>query len=94
MLIKFHNNQLPAPCVSIASTTIEMLQWTQTKNGIGTITHKKKYNLDKHKDCYTYVVKYDNEINLLKNIEPYLIIETKRKRTRLIINEYKNKTVP
>lgn len=74
MLIKFHNNQLPAPCVSITSTTIEMLKWIQLKTCIGTITHKKNYNLDKHKECYTYVVKHDNAINLLKNIEQYLII--------------------
>ncbi|SFQ01006.1 hypothetical protein SAMN05444406_10940 [Caldicoprobacter faecalis] len=27
MLIRFHNNQNPAPCVSISSALIELLKW-------------------------------------------------------------------
>lgn len=29
MLIKFHNNLFPSPCISIASTTIELLEWVK-----------------------------------------------------------------
>lgn len=42
MLIKFHNNQFPSPCVSIASTTIELLEWIKSKAGVGNIIRKKK----------------------------------------------------
>lgn len=27
MLQKFHSNEFPAPCVSIASTSLELLEW-------------------------------------------------------------------
>lgn len=27
MLLKFHKNQYPAPCVSVASTTLELLEY-------------------------------------------------------------------
>ncbi len=31
MLTKFHNNQYPSPCISISSTTIELLEWIKKK---------------------------------------------------------------
>ncbi|SHJ83940.1 hypothetical protein SAMN02745163_02672 [Clostridium cavendishii DSM 21758] len=31
MLQSFHKNQLPAPCVSITSTTTELLTWIKEK---------------------------------------------------------------
>lgn len=92
MLTKFHNNQYPAPCVSIISTTIELLQWIKEKTKVGTIKSKKNYNKDNHKDSYTYAVKYNDAIELLKQIQPYLIIETKKKRTELILAKYKKAT--
>lgn len=27
MLIKFHKNQYPSPCISISSTNVELLEW-------------------------------------------------------------------
>jgi len=92
MLTKFHNNQYPAPCISISSTTIELLQWIKEKTKVGTIKSKKNYNKDNHKDSYTYTVKYNDAIELLKQIQPYLIIETKKKRAELILSKYKKVT--
>ena len=92
MLIKFHNNQFPSPCVSISSTTIESLEWIKNKTGVGNIIRKKNYNIEKHKNSFTYTVKYNDAIGLLKEIEPYLILKSKKKRAQLIINEYKNVT--
>lgn len=92
MLIKFHNNQFPAPCVSITSTTLELLTWIKAVTGIGAINHKKNYNPKNHKDCFTYIVKYDAAIDLLLAIEPYLVINIKKTRARFIINGYKNVT--
>lgn len=52
MLQKFHSNQLPSPCVSIASTTLE---WIVNITNVGVIKRNKNYNPQKHKDCYSYI---------------------------------------
>ena len=88
MLQRFHKGDLPAPCVSIASTTIELLEWIKEVSGVGIIKKKKNYNCEKHKDCYSYVVKHDKAIELIKDIYPYLVIEIKKKRAELIIRRY------
>jgi hypothetical protein len=41
MLQRFHRNQYPAPCVSIASNTIELLTWLKHTIGYGVIIKKK-----------------------------------------------------
>ena len=58
MLQKFHSNEHPSPCVSIASTTLELLQWIKSTVGNGRITKKKNYNNEKHKDCYSYKINF------------------------------------
>ncbi|MGY0373025.1 LAGLIDADG family homing endonuclease [Clostridium sp. JNZ J1-5] len=92
MLLKFHSNQFPAPCISISSTTPELLEWIKSKTLVGTIKNKKNYNTLKHKNSFIYTVKYDHAIKLLKEIEPYLILNSKKERAKLIINNYKNVT--
>jgi hypothetical protein len=92
MLQKFHSNQLPSPCVSIASTTIELLEWISLKINSGAITKKKNYNSEKHKDSYTLVVRYNNAIELLNEVEPYLVIQAKKLRAKLILEKYKSLT--
>lgn len=89
MLQRIHSNEHPSPCVSIASTTYELLEWIKNIIGKGMIIKKKNYNPEKHKLCYSYVLRRDDAINLLKEIYPFLIIETKRKRAQLIITKYK-----
>ncbi|MBE6059348.1 MAG: hypothetical protein E7215_04130 [Clostridium sulfidigenes] len=89
MLQRFHTNQYPAPCVSIASTTIELLTWLKDTIGYGVIIKKKNYNPEKHKLSYSFVIKQNNAIKLLEDIYPYLIIESKRKRAKMIITQYK-----
>jgi len=92
MLTRFHKNQLPSPCVSVASTDKELLLWLQKIIGKGRIINKRNYNRAKHKDSYTYRVIYDDAIELLREISPFLIIETKKKRAKLIIDKYKKVT--
>jgi len=48
MLIHFHKNQFPAPCVSVASVSIELLRWLQDTIGYGVIKNKKNYAPYKH----------------------------------------------
>ncbi|NFA89743.1 hypothetical protein EXM30_04850 [Clostridium botulinum] len=85
MLLRFHNNQFPSPCISISSTTIELLEWIKSVTKVGTIKRKKNYNTEKHTDSFTYTIKYNDAINLLIQIEPYLVIKNKKTRARLII---------
>jgi hypothetical protein len=92
MLIRFHKNQFPSPCVSISSTTLELLEWIKNKTNVGNIISKKNYDPNKHKNSYTYIVKYRNAIKFIEYIEPYLVIESKRKRAQLILNEYESVT--
>lgn len=92
MLIKFHSNQLPSPCVSISSTTLELLEWIKFKTGIGIIKSKKNYNIERHKNSYTYTLKYNDAIDFIREIEPYLIINSKKERADLILRDYKNLT--
>ncbi|MDF2883079.1 MAG: hypothetical protein K0R54_3636 [Clostridiaceae bacterium] len=89
MLQKFHSNEFPSPCISIASTTYELLDWIKSVIRKGVIKQKKNYNSSKHKDCYSYILKYNDAIKLLEEIYPYLIINSKRKRAELILNKYK-----
>lgn len=92
MLLSFHKNQLPSPCISISSTTLELLEWVKSKINAGTIKNKKNYNKDKHKYSYTYTLKYNKVLELLTDIEPYLVIKSKKARAQLILKEYKSLT--
>lgn len=92
MLQKIHKNEHPSPCISITSTTLELLEWIKIVIGKGTITKKKNYNMEVHKDCYSYILRRNDAISLLNDIYPYLIIKAKRKRAELIINTYKSIT--
>ena len=92
MLQRIHKNEYPSPCVSIASTTIELLEFIKFTIGKGVISKKKNYNSDKHKDCYSYILKRNDAISLLIDIYPYLIIPAKKKRAELIISTYKSIT--
>lgn len=89
MLQKIHSNEHPSPCISIASTTLELLKWIKETIGNGAIIRKKNYNKEKHKDCYSYTLKGNDAINLLNDIFSYFRIECKRKRAELIITKYR-----
>lgn len=58
MLLKFHSNQFPAPCISISSTTPELLEWIKSKTFVGTIKSKKNYDTLKHKNSFIYIDEY------------------------------------
>ena len=61
MLLKFHNNQYPSPCISISSTTIELLEWIKDVTKLGTIKNKKNYNIEKHANSFVYTVNYHRD---------------------------------
>lgn len=44
MLTRFHKSEYHSPCISIASTDLELLEWVKSTVGSGKITSKKNYN--------------------------------------------------
>lgn len=93
MLSKYHHSEFPCPCISISSTDLELLEWVRDRIGSGRINTKKNYKIDVHKTSYTYVVYYDSAIEIMRVIEPFLVITRKKLRARFIIDNYKNVTV-
>jgi hypothetical protein len=89
MLIKFHKHQHPAPCVDVSSASIELLEWILETAKMGRIQSKKNYKPHNHQNSYTYTVRYNDAIQLLNEIEPYLVISQKKQRAKLILTEYK-----
>lgn len=89
MLQRIHKNEFPSPCVSVASTSLELLNWLKKTIGKGMIISKKNYNPEVHKDCYSYVLRRNDAIKLIDEICPYLVIDSKKKRAKLIIEKYK-----
>lgn len=92
MLIKFHKNQQPAPYLSIASISLELLNWIRHKTGLGLVKSKKNYKPNIHKDSYTYTARYNDAFHLIELIAPYLVIAEKKQKAQLILNEYKKFT--
>lgn len=52
ILTRMHKSEHRRPCITIASTDKELLLYVQTLSG-GTITDKKNYKPDRHKDSFT-----------------------------------------
>ena len=92
LLTKLSRNTHRAPVVSVPSTTIELLDYLKETIGHGKITRKTNYNKEKHKDCFTYILERNQAIDLLKEVSPYLIIHSKKKRANLILSKYKDLT--
>lgn len=63
MLTRFYKNQHPSPCISVASTSLALLNWIKDKTGFETIKSKKNYNTLKHQDSYVYTIKYNDAMN-------------------------------
>lgn len=91
MLIRNNYNKFPSPCISISSTTLELLEWIKNTTHVGKIIKKKIYK-EYHKDSYSFVVTYNDAINLMSEIYPFLVINSKRQRAKLIIDNYKKLT--
>ncbi len=68
MLLKFNNNEFPSPCISISSTSIELLKWIKDVTKMGSIKNKKNNNSEKHANSFIYTIKHNDAINLLLEI--------------------------
>lgn len=89
MLLRFHKKQFPSPCISIASISLELLEWVKMKTCVGFIKSKKNYKPDKHENSFTYTARYNDALYILEAIEPFLVIPQKKSRSKIILDEYK-----
>jgi hypothetical protein len=87
-LTRHHRNETPTPSVSVANNNLELLKWIKCLVG-GMIVSKKKRKAH-HNDSYAWTIRQDKAIQLLKEIEQYLII--KKLQADLIIQKYKSVT--
>lgn len=81
MLIRHKAGTFPSPTISIASTTLELLDYLKSTIGSGTVRRKNNYRPSVHLDSFTYELRSDKVIHLLHDIYPYLKIESKKKKT-------------
>jgi hypothetical protein len=88
----YYKNLHPFPCIIIASTSLDLIDWIKDKTGFGNIKSKKNYNTLKRQDSYVYTLKYNDVIELLNDFTPYLVIPQKVQRAELILSEYKSIT--
>ncbi|WP_423799554.1 LAGLIDADG family homing endonuclease [Neobacillus sp. SAB-20_R2A] len=92
VLTRIHENEFRRPCITIASTDMELLIYIQSIVG-GDICSKKNYKPTHHKDSYTLNIKKKKAIlKILKDIAPYLRVNKKRKRALWILENYEKVT--
>ncbi|MCC3355957.1 LAGLIDADG family homing endonuclease [Bacillus sp. REN16] len=87
-LTRMHEKEHRRPCISIASTDIELLIYIQKLTG-GVINNKRNYKPDRHKDSYTLTIKKKDDVfYTLGKITPFLRVDRKRNRSIWILENY------
>ncbi|MGN7176088.1 hypothetical protein BK139_11940 [Paenibacillus sp. FSL R5-0490] len=87
-LTRMHASEHRRPCITIASTDKELLDYLQTLAG-GTIINKKNYKPGIHKNSFSLNIKQKEKVMyLLKQISPYLRVDKKRNRAFWILDNY------
>ena len=91
-LTRLHKKEHRRPCITIASTDKELLDYVQELTK-GTINNKKNYNPKRHKDSYTLMIKNkENVLKLLKDVAPFLRVYNKKNRALWILENYEKVT--
>ncbi|MCA1061284.1 LAGLIDADG family homing endonuclease [Rossellomorea aquimaris] len=92
-LTRMHDKEHRRPCITVASTDYELLEYLQILTS-GQITKKKNYHPDRHLDSYTLSVKAKNQVlYILKLVFPFLRVQKKKKRASWILDHYDRVTV-
>ncbi|CAN7211773.1 LAGLIDADG family homing endonuclease [Rossellomorea sp. LjRoot5] len=92
-LTRMHDKEHRRPCITIASTDYELLEYLQILTN-GQITKKKNYHPDRHLNSYTLSIKAKNQVlNILKLVFPFLRVHKKKKRASWILDHYDRVTV-
>lgn len=88
-LSRAHVDELPAPKVSVANNSLELLKWIRGKVGSGVIIKRSKRE-PQHKDQYVLDISNDWALDLLSDIKEYLIV--KKPHAEILVSRYKTFT--
>jgi hypothetical protein len=78
-LTRMHENEHRRPCISVASTDRELLEYLKDLTN-GHISKKKNYNPSRHLNSYSFTIKNKTEVlNILKDIS---LFESRKKEKR------------
>ncbi|BCB05592.1 LAGLIDADG family homing endonuclease [Bacillus sp. KH172YL63] len=92
-LTRMHEKEHRRPCITIASTDYELLEYIKLLTN-GHITNKKNYHPDRHLNSYTITIKTkDQVLFILKSIYPFLRVKKKKKRASWILEHYDRVTI-
>ncbi|WP_406686280.1 LAGLIDADG family homing endonuclease [Rossellomorea vietnamensis] len=92
-LTRMHDKEHRRPCITVASTDYELLEYLQILTN-GQITKKKNYHPDRHLNSYTLSIKAKNQVlYILKLVFPFLRVLKKKKRASWILDHYDRVTV-
>lgn len=80
------------PVVSISSTTKELIDFLKSNYG-GSVSNHKTYK-SHHKASWSWKLSYNNAIDFLERMIPYIKEPEKLRRASLIVNQYKKLTSP
>ena len=83
-------SKFKAPTVSLTSTTYELIKFMKDNYG-GHIRNQKVYK-EHHKKAYCWQLRYNNALEFLTKLNPYIKEPAKKKRIELLINKYKKVT--
>ena len=84
-LTRKHKGDMRQPAITIASTERQLLEYVLNQTGVGKITNKTtKAN---YKQAFTYAVYNRQALNILRQLEPYLL-SYKKARAKLLIDQY------
>lgn len=84
-------NEHRSPAVTVASTTVEIVDWMKENWG-GSISIKPAKK-ESHKTGYQWHLKGNKAIEMMTILVEFLVEPTKKKRAAHIINNYKNVTM-
>lgn len=88
LLTNIHKNEYRRPCITIASTDLELLEFVQFLAG-GSIVRKKNYKPSIHKSSFSLNIKNKSVVlNILQYIYPYLRVYVKKRRAKYILDNY------
>ena len=89
-LIQHHKNEFRSPEIQVSSTTYEILTYLKEKIG-GNISVKTK-NHPKYKDAWLWKIRTNLALQLLDQIQDYLLVPEKKYRANLLTSTYKQVT--
>ena len=89
-LTKHHANEFRSPDISVTSTTYEILDYL--KNKIGGIISSQKTKKETYKQSWVWHLKTNSALELLEQIQDYLLVPQKKARAQLLTSTYKQVT--